>query len=259
MDAMIQFSDVGFQYDEGLWALKNISFQAGKSELVGVLGPNGSGKTTLLKLGNGLLRPRQGEVLLEGKSIDSYTRIQIARKVAMVSQQTHFYFTFSVLEVVLMGRFPYLKRFEFEGERDVEIARRALETTHSIEFASRPIDELSGGERQRVLIARALAQEPSVMLLDEPTAFLDLKFKKEIFELISSLVRANAIAAVVVSHDIELAAKYCDRIIMLKEGEIVFVGKPHEVLTCESVEYVYECSVVVDENPVTGAPRVSVV
>lgn len=259
MDASIRFNNVGFQYDEGLWALKNISFQAAKSELVGVLGPNGSGKTTLLKLGNGLLRPKQGEVLLKGKSIDSYSRIQIAREVAIVPQQTHFHFTFSVLEVVLMGRFPYLKRFAFEGEQDVEIARGALETTHSIEFASRPIDELSGGERQRVLIARALAQEPSVMLLDEPTAFLDLKYKKEIFELVKSLVRAKGIAALVVSHDIELAAKYCDRIIMLKEGEIVFMGKPHEVLTSENIKYVYECSVVVDQNPVTGAPRVSVV
>ncbi|RLB39451.1 MAG: ABC transporter [Deltaproteobacteria bacterium] len=259
MGAAMSFEKVGFRYEDRMWALKDISFQAEQGELIGILGPNGSGKTTLLKLGNGLIRPKQGDVFLKEKSVRSYSRLHIAREVAMVPQETHFHFTFSVLEVVLMGRFPYLKRFQFEGERDIKIAQGALEATHSIEFANRSIHELSGGERQRVLIARALAQEPSVMLLDEPTTFLDLKFKKEIFELISWLVRSKGITAIVVSHDIELASKYCDRIIMLKEGQMVFMGSPHEVITSESIKHVYDCAAVVDQNPVTGAPRVSVI
>jgi len=259
MGAVIRFDNVGFRYDDSSWALRNIGLEAEKGELIGILGANGSGKTTLLKLGNGLLEPREGDVLLKGKSVSSLSRLHIAREVAMVPQETHFYFRFSVLEVVLMGRFPYLGRFQFEGKRDVELARGALEAAHAGEFANRSIHELSGGERQRVLIARALAQEPSLMLLDEPTAFLDLKFKKEIFELISSLVRSRGITALVVSHDIELASKYCDRIIMLKEGQMAFMGSPHEVITSESIKHVYDCAAVVDQNPVTGAPRVSVI
>ena len=259
MGPVIRFQNVGFRYEDNPWALKDISFQVRKGELLGILGANGSGKTTLLKLGNGLLRPKSGEIFLKGRPLSSYSRIELAREIAMVPQETHFHFAFSVMEVVLMGRFPYLGRFQFEGKIDMKIAREALRATHSLDLVNRSIHELSGGERQRVVIARALAQEPSLMLLDEPTAFLDLKFKKEIFELISTLVHSRGISVVVVSHDIDLAAKYCDRIGMLKRGEMVSIGTPKEVITSEGIEHVYECPVVVDENPVSGAPRVSVI
>jgi len=259
MGPVIRFKNVGFRYGDNSWELRDISFQVRQRELLGILGANGSGKTTLLKLGSGLLRHKAGEILLKGRPLSSYSRMELSREIAMVPQETHFHFAFTVMEVVLMGRFPYLGKFQFEGKRDMEIAREALRATGSLDLANRSIHELSGGERQRVVIARALAQEPSLMLLDEPTAFLDLKFKKEIFELIASLVHSRGISVLVVSHDIDLTAKYCSRIGMLKDGEMVFIGDPKEVITSEGVEYVYECPVVVDENPVTGAPRVSVV
>ncbi len=175
----------------------------------------------------------------------------------MVAQENHFRFSFSALEVVLMGRFPHLKRWQFEGERDLEVALNALSATHSLELAERSIHELSGGERQRVLIARALAQEAKIILLDEPTSFLDLKYKREIFRLISSLSRKKGLSVVVVSHDIDLAAQYCQRVMMLKDGSIFEMGEPDRVITASNIEAVYECPVLVDKNPATGRPRVS--
>ena len=258
MDPVIRFNHVGFHYG-GPWALRDVEFTVGEGELVGVLGANGSGKTTLLKIADGLLVPQKGEVFLKGRPLSAYSRAELAREVAMVPQETHFHFAFSVLEVVLMGRFPYLGRFQFEGRRDMEVAREALAATHSTELAERSIYELSGGEKQRVLIARALAQEPSLILLDEPTSFLDLKFKKEIFDLISSLVHSRSLSGLVVSHDIELAAAYCDKLVMLKHGRIASMGSPEDIVTSQNIEDVYGCPVVVDENPLTGAPRVSVV
>ena len=182
----------------------------------------------------------------------------MAREVAMVSQENYFRFSFSSLEVVLMGRFPHLKRLQFEGERDLEIAFDSLKATYAQELAERSIHDLSGGERQRVLIARALAQEPKVILLDEPTSFLDLKYKREIFRLISSLSREKGLSVVIVSHDIDLVSQYCHRLILLKNGLIYEMGEPEEVITASNIEAVYECPVLVDENPSSGRPRVNV-
>ena len=157
-----------------------------------------------------------------------------------------------------MGRYPHLKRLQFEGRKDLDVAYNALRATHALDLADRPIHELSGGERQRVLIARALAQEPKVILLDEPTSFLDLKFKREIFRLISALSRDQGLSVVVVSHDIDLVAMYCKRLVMLKRGEVYTTGDPESVVTAENIGAVYECPVTVDTNPRTGSPRVSV-
>jgi iron complex transport system ATP-binding protein len=175
----------------------------------------------------------------------------------MVSQETHFRFEFSVLEVVLMGRFAHLGRLQFEGDRDMKVALSALEATHTHELAERSIHRISGGEKQRVLIARALAQEPKVILLDEPTAFLDLKYKREIFQLISSLSADKGLAVIVVTHDVDLSAQYCHRLVLLKNGEIYRAGDPANVITADNIRAVYDCPVVVDSNPVTGKPRVS--
>jgi iron complex transport system ATP-binding protein len=158
-----------------------------------------------------------------------------------------------------MGRFPYLKSFQFEGQRDMDVAFKALVATHCQELAGRSIHELSGGEKQRVLLARALAQEPSVILLDEATSFLDLRYKKEIFDLISSLSHDTGLCVMVVSHDMDLTAQYCDRIVMLKEGCIFSTGVPNEVITASNIEAVYGCQVTVDINPTTGSPRVSLI
>ena len=237
--------------------MKGVDVQVRSGEILGVLGPNGSGKTTLLRIMDGLLQPQEGQVLIWRESISSLTRTRIAKEIAMVAQETHFRFAFTALEVVLMGRFPHLKRLQFEGEKDLDMAFQALKATHALDLAERSIHELSGGEKQRVLIARALAQEPKVILFDEPTSFLDLRFKREIFQLIASLSLDNGLSIVVVSHDIDLAAQYCHRVTMLKHGSVYATGDPETVVTEKNIEAVYDCPVLVDKNPVTGKPRVS--
>ncbi len=259
MGRVISLRQVGFSYDDGAWALTGLDLDVDRGELVGVLGPNGSGKSTLLKIVDGLLAPQEGVVRLNGRPVSDYSRAELAREVAMVGQESHFRFSFSALEVVLMGRFPYLGRFQFEGERDMEVARDAMEATHCLYLARRSIHELSGGEKQRVMIARALAQEPSMVLLDEPTSFLDLRFKKEVFDLIRALTHERGLGVLVATHDIDLAAAYCDRLVLLKSGRIHTTGIPEEVITASHMEAVYECTVSVDRNPKTGSPRVTLV
>jgi len=258
VEPILNLENIGYCYGNQV-ALKGIDLSVTGGEILGILGPNGSGKSTLLKLMDGLLSPGEGEIQLRGNSFQGLDRSELARDVAMVAQENYFRFSFTALEVVLMGRYPHLKRLQFEGRKDIDAACHALESTHALELADRPIDELSGGERQRVLIARALAQEPRIILLDEPTSFLDLKFKREVFQLISALSRDRGLSVVLVSHDIDLVAMYCSRLMMLKEGEVYTTGLPEEVVTAENIQEVYECPVLVDTNPQTGRPRVSVV
>ena len=256
MEPILTLKNVGYRYGP-IQAIKGIDLQVYGGEILGILGPNGSGKSTLLKVMDGILVPQEGEILIEESPFATFGRSHLAREVAMVAQESHFRFSFSTLEVVLMGRFPHLKRLQFEGRRDMEVAMGALNATHTLEFAERSIHELSGGEKQRVLIARALAQEPRVILLDEPTSFLDLKFKREIFQLISSLSLEKGLSVVVVSHDIDLTSQYCRRVIMLRDGSIYEMGEPDEVITAANIEAVYDCPVLVDKNPATGRPRVT--
>jgi iron complex transport system ATP-binding protein len=258
MEPVLAIEGVYFRYLRQ-WVLQDIGVEVGPGDLVAVLGPNGSGKSTLLRIADGLARPQKGAVRIKGRPVERYGRRALAREVAMVPQENHFSFSFSVLEVVLMGRFPHLGSFGFEGKKDMDVALEALSSTRALHLSHRPINELSGGEKGRVLLARALAQEPSVILLDEPTAFLDLKYKKEIFDLVSSLTGERGLSAVVVTHDIDLAARYCNRVVMLKEGRLYASGSPSEVVTASNIEKVYGCRVVVDRNPATGSPRVSVI
>jgi len=247
---------VAFSYGD-LWALRGINLEIGRGEILGVLGPNGSGKSTLLKIMDGMLHPREGRVMLRDRDLSSFGRTAIAREIALVAQENHFRFSFSALEVVLMGRFPHLKRLQFEGDRDMEVALNSMKATNTRELAHRSIHELSGGEKQRVLIARALAQEPRIILLDEPTSFLDLKHKRDIFHLIASLSKNRGLSVVLVSHDIDLAAQYCSRLLLLKKGRIYDVGEPEKVITAETIAAVYDCPVLVDRSPATGRPRVN--
>jgi len=256
VEPILTLEKVGFAYAEAR-VLQGVDLDIHAGEVVALLGPNGSGKSTLLRIMNGLLRPQEGEVRIRGRDLAHLQRTVIAREIAMLAQEQHFRFEFTTLEVVLMGRFPHLGRLEFEGKKDMEIARNALEATDTLRFADRSIHDLSGGEKQRVLIARALVQEPRIILLDEPTSFLDLKHKRDVFRLVSSLTREKGLSVVLVSHDIDLAAQHCQRIALLKEGTIHGCGRPEEVLTPSNLETVYECPVLVDRNPVTGAPRVS--
>ncbi|MDY7033498.1 MAG: ABC transporter ATP-binding protein [Thermodesulfobacteriota bacterium] len=253
---MIDVSKVSFKYIEE-WVLKEVSFSVGKGEFLGVIGPNGSGKTTLLKSLNKTIVPQQGDISVDGVNIKNIKRRELARVLSMVPQESPSVFPFSVMEMVLMGRAPYLSRLSFEGEEDYEIARRAMKMTDTIGFAARGMGELSGGEKQRILIARAIAQEPDVMLLDEPTSFLDITHQIEIYDLIKGLSSANGLTVVIVSHDINLAAQYCNRILLLDKGGVRRIGTPEQVITRENIEGVYGCRVLVDRNSVTDSPRVT--
>jgi len=257
MEPVLTLRGVDFDYG-ATPVLRGIDLEVGRGELLGILGPNGSGKSTLLGLMDGVLDPKRGTIEITGIPLKDLGRGAVARKIAMVAQENRFRFSFSVMQLVLMGRFPYLKPLRMEGEEDMAVARGALEATHCIELADRSIHELSGGEKQRALIARALAQEPQAILLDEPTSFLDLRFKREIFRLIGRLSREKGLSVVVVSHDIDLVSQYCSRILMLKDGAVFEVGEPQAVIIAPNVEAVFDCPVRIERHPVTGRPRVSV-
>ncbi len=253
---MIDLRSVSFRYHQD-WVLQDISFRIERGEFIGVIGPNGSGKSTLLKTLCRLLSPQKGEILLDLGSLKQMSQGDIARKMAVVPQEAHSLFPFRVIEIVLMGRSPYLGHLMFEGARDLEIAKRAMEWTEILPVSERSIDELSGGERKRVFIARALAQEPEVILLDEPTANLDIHHQVDFLDLILSLNREKGLTIVMASHDLNIASEYCDRLILLRGGRIYKIGPPREVITRENIEKVYGCEVWVDENPVSGMPRIT--
>ena len=253
---MIEVDSISFRYHED-WVLEDVSFRVEKGEFVGVIGPNGSGKTTLLKILYRLLSPQKGEILFELVSMKKMDRTDIAKRIAVVAQETHLLFPFTVLETVLMGRSPYLGDSMFESERDLEIAKRAMEWTKILPFSERPMDELSGGERKRVFIARALVQEPEVILLDEPTANLDIHHQMDFLNLILTLNRERGLTIVMASHDMNIASEFCDRLILLQGGRIYKMGTPEEVITKENIENVYGCEVWIDQNPISGMPRIS--
>lgn len=256
MTPAIRLERVSFRYDR-TWVLREVSLAVERGEFLGILGPNGSGKTTLLNLIDGILAPREGRVLLEGAEAASLDRDELARRVAVVPQDSPLIFPFTVQEIVLMGRAPHLGRWRFEGKRDFEIARDAMERTGTLALAGRPLSELSGGERQRVLIARALAQEPRILLLDEPTSNLDIRYQSSFFNLVEELNRTRGLTVLAVSHDINLASLYCRRIVLLKDGSVYGEGRPEETITEESIRDVFEVPVKVDRHPQTGKPRIT--
>ncbi len=237
----------------GVPVLHGVSLEAGRGEVLAIVGPNGSGKSTLLKVLGGTMRPSRGSVEFEGRDLHSLDRRYLARRIATVAQENTVAFRFTVLEIVLMGRAPHLGAFRFESRRDLEIAQAALERFDLLPLAHRHIEELSGGERKRVFLARALTQEPQVMLLDEPTAFLDLKHVVGIFTRFRELAVSRGLAVVATLHDLNAAAAYADRIMLLKEGAVLGYGKPAEVLTEEKLRLVYETEIYVGKNPITGA------
>lgn len=253
---MIEVHSVSFRYHED-WVLQDVSFRVERGEFVGVIGPNGSGKTTLLKILYRLLSPQKGEILFELVPMKKMDRADIAKRIAVVAQETHLLFPFNVIETVLMGRSPHLGHLMFESEKDLEIAKKAMEWTKVLPFSERSMDELSGGERKRVFIARALAQEPEVILLDEPTANLDIHHQMDFLELILTLNRERGLTIVMASHDMNIASEFCDRLILLRGGGIYKAGTPDEVITKENIENVYGCEVWVDQNPFSGMPRIS--
>lgn len=237
--------------------LTDVAFAVAAGAFLGIIGPNGSGKTTLLKVMNGLLRPQAGAVRLNGRPLAGMRRREVARVMAVVPQDAALLFTFTVEEMVLMGRSPHLGRFGFEGMGDFRIARAAMDRTGVLALAHRPYDTLSGGEKQRVLIARALAQEPRILLLDEPTAYLDIRHQAGIFDLMKDLNRRQGLTVVAVTHDINLAALYSDEVLLLSDGCVFGAGPPEAVVTAENIRGAYGIGVLVDSHPATGLPRVT--
>jgi iron complex transport system ATP-binding protein len=245
----LEAREVSFRY-AGPPVLDGVSLHVAAGEMLGVLGPNGSGKSTLLRLLSGVLRPERGEIRLHGRPLAAYRRAELGRALAVVPQDTVIAFPFSVAEVALMGRAPYRRGFAFESAQDVAVAHTAMRRTGVSELAARSIHELSGGERQRVVLARALAQEAHVLLLDEPAAHLDLRHQVELYELLRELLAEGA-AVVSVLHDLNFAALYCDRVTLLKGGRLVATGAPAEVITRAAVREVYEADAHVETNPYT--------
>jgi len=239
--------------------LDNFSCEIGLNEFLVVIGPNGAGKTTLLRAICGLSKVQSGKIILYGKPSKTYSRRQIASTMALVPQNMNMEFTFTVEETVLMGRYPYLGMLEQEKKKDYEIARQAMEFTQVDHLATRRLDQLSGGERQRVIIARSICQQPQIMLLDEPTAALDPSHQLSIMKLMQRFREEKNTTVVMVSHDLNLAALFASRILLVKEGKVVKSGSPTEILVPENLQEVYGCPMHVDSHPITGTPRISLI
>ena len=236
--------------------LTDVSFSVAAGEYFVVIGPNGTGKTSLLKAIAGLLAPAAGEIAILGKAATAYGRREFSRTVAVVPQQAGGDFPFTVAETVLMGRSPHLPLWGLERSEDYAAADEAMQFTDVAHLAGRRLDQLSGGERQRVIIARAICQQPRLLLLDEPTAALDPAHQVHILDLMERLRRERGVAVLMVSHDLNLAAMYGDRLLLLDRGRVASVGTPREVLTGERLARSYGCPMLVDENPLGQTPRV---
>jgi iron complex transport system ATP-binding protein len=249
---MLRFEGLGFAYGDRP-ALAAIDAEVEPGEFFGILGPNGSGKSTLLKVAAGLLRPSAGRTLLEGRDVAAWKRRDLARRVALLAQDVSVEAPYRVSDVVLLGRMPHLGFFGFAGAGDVEVARAALAATDCLDLADRRIHEISGGERQRVFLARALAQEPRLLLLDEPTAHLDLRHQVGLHDLLARRNREGGLTVVTVLHDLNLAAQYCHRVLLLSGGRVFACGTVEEVLTYGNVREVFGVDPYVGVNEITGS------
>jgi len=239
--------------------LREVSLSVARGQFLGVVGPNGCGKSTLVRALSRVLPPVGGRVLLDGVNIYEMHARDLARRLAVVGQENAVAFEFTVREVVVMGRAPHLSRFGMERPRDYAIAEECMERTHTAGFADRPVSSLSGGERQRCMVARALAQQPEVLLLDEPTAHLDINHQIEILDLARRLTGERGLATLVVLHDLNLASQYCDYLVLLGEGRVLADGEPRDVVTEEHIRRAYGTDVQVRLHPTTGRPYVTLV
>lgn len=250
---MLEIKDITAGYSSRI-VLQNVNLTVNSEDLWGIIGPNGSGKTTLLRVITNALKPGRGEVLLDGRDVKQIGSRELAKKVAVVSQDSPAN-SMMVVDFVLLGRIPYYKRFQFlDAPRDREIVHHALELTGTSHLKNRPMSDISGGERQLVLMARALAQEPDLLLLDEPTNHLDITHQVGCMDLIKDLNKDFGLTVMMVLHDLNLASEYCDKLALVNDGQIYRTGTPEEVLTYQAIEDVYNTTVVVEKNPVSSKP-----
>ena len=251
----LQLEDIWFSYGRS-HVLTGIDLQVDSGEMVGLVGPNGTGKSTLLNIASRTLNPQRGRVLLGGVDVQQLSPRKRASEVSMVPQSPAVPTGFNCMEVVLMGRNPHLGLLQWERPRDLEIVRHAMELTGTDEFASRPISSLSGGERQRVFIARALSQGAPLLLLDEPTAHLDIGYQPAVLDLIQKVRTEMGVSVLAAMHDISLAAQYCQRIAVLHGGSVYALGTPEEVVTADVVSQAFGAEVAISRHPVHGTPVV---
>ena len=238
--------------------LDGVSLHADRGQLVGLIGPNGAGKSTLLRAISGILRYRGGAVRLEGTDLRYLSSKDVAAGLALVPQIAPYTHGFTAIELVLMGRYPHLRRFQIEGQEDNRIARDAMRLMEVEQFADRTLDTLSGGERQRVFVARALAQQPRILLLDEPTSNLDVLHQLKVFDLVRQLVD-DGLTAVVAIHDLNMAARYCDRLMLMRGGRVLAEGTPEEVLSPETIESAFGVKSAVYRDPAAGSLAISLI
>jgi len=255
---MLEARNITINYRQRV-AVEGVSLKLSPREVVAVIGPNGAGKSTLLHALNGTLSPVSGEILLAGRPLSSYVRRALGRRVAVVAQEADVRFPVTVLEFVLGGRYAWanITSWGWETEHDLQIVGEILRETELQEFSTRLMNELSGGERQRAVLARALATEAGILLLDEPTANLDLGHQAAILSLVRERCDTRAAGAIVVMHDINLTAEFADYVLLLKNGRRVAFGSPNEVLTAELLREVFAVQVLVDAHPMTGVPRIT--
>jgi iron complex transport system ATP-binding protein len=255
---MLEARNITISYRQRV-AVEGVSLKLSPREVMAVIGPNGAGKSTLLRALNGTLSPVSGEILLAGLPLRSYARRALSRRVAAVAQEADVRFPVTVIEFVLGGRYAWasISSWGWETEHDLQIVGEILRETELQEFSGRLMNELSGGERQRAVLARALATEAGILLLDEPTANLDLGHQAAILRLVRQRCDTRNAGAIVVMHDINLAAEFADHVLLLKNGRPVAFGSPNEVLTTELLREVFAVQVLVDAHPVTGVPRIT--
>ena len=238
--------------------LDSVDLHADQGQLVGLIGPNGAGKSTLLRAISGILNYREGTVRLDGDDLKSLSSRDIAAGLALIPQIAPYTHGFTSMELVLMGRYPHLGRFQIEGKEDDRIARDAMRMTRTEQFADRTLDTLSGGERQRVFVSRALAQQPRVLLLDEPTSNLDVLHQLKVLDLVRQLID-DGLTAVAAIHDLNMAARYCDRLVLLKNGRVLAEGSPEEVLVPETIRSAFGVRAAVYRDPMTDSLAISVI
>jgi iron complex transport system ATP-binding protein len=250
---MIELDNVSLGYDHRA-ILHDVNMKARPGQVLGLVGPNGSGKSTLIKGMGRVIDLFSGHISVDGRDVRTIRRDELARLVATVPQDPALPGAFTTFEVVLMGRTPHLGLLRYEGGRDLAIAWQAMEATHTQSFAERRVSELSGGERQRLVIARALTQQPKAMLLDEPTANLDINHQVEILNLVKSLCREQSLTVIIALHDLNLAAQYCDWMVMLNGGRVHAEGTPVDILTAPNIKSVYGAEVFVYPHPINRLP-----